>query len=115
MAKVLGVRARAAAAMKWRTSLPTYGIVPELHGVFFAPLDDRDGPRACVALQIPEASPEQIRWGLAETAKRRARLLFVCDTQQQAEDAAALAASKLPLHRRIPYERARAGKFGPMD
>ena len=101
---------------EWRTRADpdwtaTYGVA-ELHIVMFEPHDDRPGSRATVMVQIPEASRQQIRAALKQAIKRGARLSFVCDTREQADQIAATAAKKLPAHRRIAYERAEAGGWG---
>ena len=82
----------------------------DIHVVFFQPIDDVDGPRNVVCLEIPET-----RKGLANALKvaiaLRARVVFVCDTGEQANTVAIEAALLLPRHRRVDYDRARAGDW----
>jgi len=49
---------------------------------------------------------------LAAALARRSRVGFVCDTAEQAEEVAKLAAQALPKHRRMALERAAAGAWG---
>ena len=85
----------------------------ECHAVIFAPGGDRDGPNSAACLQIPEASDSEIAHALRWASEYRTRVLAICDTSQQAEAFAALAAKELPDHRRVPLETASVGKWGP--
>jgi K+-sensing histidine kinase KdpD len=101
---------------EWRTRADPewtadYG-VSELHVVMFEPREDRPGKRDVVAVQIPETPRQQIRAALRQADTLRARLLFVCDTQKQADETAKAAAKQLPTHRRVAYERAAFGGWG---
>lgn len=98
----------------WTTRLPpeataAYG-VDELHAVVFQPRNDPGGDRFCVAVHIPESTPPEIIEGLKMADTRKARLLFLCDTAEQAASAAALACT-LPRHIRVPLERAHVGAW----
>jgi hypothetical protein len=101
---------------EWRTRVEPelaarYG-VDELHVVLFEPDGDRPGTRNVVGVQIPEASRQQIREAIKQANKRRARVIFFCDTGDQADEMAVKAGEKLPHHHRIAYERAEAGEWG---
>jgi len=101
--------------MSWPTKIPAAYTAPlglELHVVLFEPANDRGGRSAVVGVQIPEATRPLIRRGLEEARRRRARLIFLCDTAEQADRIAATAAAALPDHRRIAIERAAAGRWG---
>lgn len=87
----------------------------EHHIVFFAPADDSGGPSPVVALQIPEAGRPLIRRAWREAQARSARLIILCDTEDQASAIAARAAASLPHHRRVSLERALAGGWGALQ
>lgn len=100
---------------EWTTKVPAellaaYGLT-EIHGVFFEHRSDRGGEARAVVVQVPEAIA-----GLAEAmaAARsfKARVALLCDTKQQAEEVAKQAASLLPRHRRVAFERAAEGGWG---
>ena len=102
----------------WRTEVDpaqaaAYGCATIPHIVFFAPLNDRGGAANCVAVNIPEAGGRLIRTAMRRARQGRARVLFVCDTVDQAAAIAHRAARLLPRHRRVPYEKAEAGAWGP--
>ncbi|MBV8458418.1 MAG: hypothetical protein JO122_17590 [Acetobacteraceae bacterium] len=100
----------------WRTLINpqlTAGFVPgELHVVVFAPCDDDGGIRSCVSVQIPEASRQRVAAAMQIARREKCRVLFLCDTREQADRVAARAGKLLPDHRRVAYERAQAGRFG---
>jgi hypothetical protein len=83
------------------------------HLVMFQPIDDPGGDRTCMAIQIPEVPWPAIHNALDAVTRTNARyrFLFVCDTREQADEAAAKAEKWLPQHRRIAYERAAAGNW----
>jgi len=64
------------------------------HVVFFQPQGDRGGLCNVVTFMIPESTRQQIRHGLAAARSRRARVIFVCDTADQADAIAKLAARR---------------------
>jgi hypothetical protein len=75
----------------------------------------RDSGGGChvVALQVPEVSRRKIKASLAWARANRARVVFVCDTADQAQQMLEQAARLLPDHRRVALERAAAaGGFG---
>jgi hypothetical protein len=85
------------------------------HIVTLEPHDDRGGWHPVVGLQIPEASEALIRRGFAEARLRRARMIILCDTREQADWIAGIAGRvgrELPDHRRIALERAAAAGWG---
>ena len=86
--------------------------VGELHGVLFEPDDDRGGMRDTIAVQIPEASRQCVRRACRLATQLRARVSFICDTVEQAEQTAGRVARWLPHHHRISLERAREGGWG---
>jgi len=102
-------------AVGWTTRLPraatrNYGC-EELHAVVFQPVADRGGVRNGVAVQIPETPKPQIKTALKCATKAASRVLFVCDTGEQAVTIAAFAAPRLPKHRRVALERAVNGDW----
>ncbi len=98
----------------WRTKLDHPAIPPghELHGVFLEPVSDEGAPRSTVCLQIPEATAGEIEHAFATAARFQTRVVIITDTAEQAAEFAKLSATKLPLHRRVAYERAEAGAVG---
>lgn len=103
-------------ASSWRTHVDPerakgFGCT-ELHLVFFQPQEDPGGMRPGVALQVPETPPGDVRLALTVANQRRSRVMFVCDTAEQADGMAALAATLMPLHFRVSYERAEMGAWG---
>lgn len=101
----------------WTTRVPPEATAPfgcaELHASVFQPVRDRGGHCPAMVIEIPETPLHKVNIALAAADRLGARLLFLCDTAAQAEEAAALAARHLPRHRRIALERAAAGGFGP--
>jgi hypothetical protein len=96
----------------WTTRMPpwltaAFGVA-ELHAVFFQPSDDLGGPRDCVAIQIPEATADELSLALQTANRRKARVMVLCDTAEQAADAAGLA-THLACHLQVSLERAEAG------
>src|SRR3954454_22590809 len=83
----------------------------ELHGALFQHRTDRGGPAPAIAIMIPEGR-DQLGTALREARRCKARVMFNCDTQEQAEEMAQLAARELPRHRRVSIERAFAGGWG---
>jgi hypothetical protein len=86
-----------------------------LHAVFFRHADDSGGESPAVAVMIPEATRQQRRAAFREAERNRARVVFICDTRELAEDIAHRAATALSQHRRVPYEVAEAAKWGPLS
>lgn len=103
--------------MIWRTKLDHPAIPPghELHGVFLEPIGDEGGPRSTVCIQIPELTAGEIEHAIATAARFQTRVVIITDTSEQAADIASLAATKLPLHRRVALERAKASAVGPLS
>jgi len=100
----------------WRTRLDP-GLTaafgePELHAVFFEHKDDRGRRRYAVTVQIPETPAAAFAQVMDVARVMKTRVLFLCDTREQAEDAVARARALLPHHRRVAYERAEAGAWG---
>jgi hypothetical protein len=100
--------------MIWSTRLHHPAIPPghELHGVFLDPVGDEGGPRSTVVIQIPETTAVEIEHAFTTAARFQMRVVIITDTAEQAAEFAQLAATKLPLHRRVAYERAEAGAIG---
>lgn len=85
----------------------------ELHAVFFEHKTDRGGVAdATVGLMIPEVPMPAVTQCLDAASARRSRVFFICDIREQADEVAALAATRLKQHRRVPYERAVAAGWG---
>jgi hypothetical protein len=104
-----------------------YG-VPELHSVYFEPLEWND-TRPVVSLGIPECELQVASFENGEplaminrpvanknvkywtrhacqlASEARAYVNFTCDTAEQAEHAARRAAKLLPKHKRVALER----------
>ncbi len=101
---------------RWKTRIDTshaavFGC-DELHAVFFQPTKDRGVMTDSIAFNIPETPLATVATALRQKIANRARIVFVCDTRQQADQIADFAAKMLPHHRRIAYERAEAGGWG---
>jgi hypothetical protein len=98
----------------WRTRLDHPAIPPgrELHAAYFEPVGDEGGPRSTVVIQVPEASAVEVQHAFMTAARFQTRVLILTDTPKQATEFAELAATKLPLHKRVSYERASAGAIG---
>lgn len=100
---------------QWTTKVPAehlaaFGLA-EIHGVFFEHRADRGGLARAVVVQIPEAIAA-LAEAMVQARSFKARVAFLCDTQQQAEEIAEQAAKLLPRHRRVAFERAAAGGWG---
>jgi hypothetical protein len=50
---------------------------------------------------------------IKQADKWKARVGFICDTRQEADEIAQTVPRRLPNHRRIAYERAEAGHWIP--
>ena len=100
----------------WRTRIdPEHTAAfgePELHAAAFQHKNDPGGTSHVVALQIPETPGALFVQAMAKANDLKARVLFICDTGEQAEDAAARASKLLPRHCRVAYERVVAGAWG---
>jgi hypothetical protein len=96
----------------WRTKLADPAPGHEVHCVFLQPIGDDGGPRSTVCIQIPEATAGEIEHAFTTAARFQMRVVIITDTAEQAAEFASLAATKLPLHRRVAYERAEAGAIG---
>ncbi len=83
----------------------------ELHAVFFQHRADRGGASTSVMVMIPEAA-DKLTAALVQAQKLRARLVVVCDTEEQARDAKQAATKLLPDHREVSLSRAQAGAWG---
>lgn len=100
----------------WATQItmedPSGAGFSDLHLALFQPNADLGGRTAAVAIQIPESGPDDVDVALKFAARSKARVVFVCDTREQANTIAAYAATHLPDHRRFPLERAKDGNWG---
>jgi hypothetical protein len=98
---------------EWTTKLPRTGAygIDEAHGVFFEHRTDRGGLARAVVVQIPEATAG-LAEAMAQARRFKARVAFICDTREQADDVARQAAPLLPRHRRVALERAADGGWG---
>ena len=83
----------------------------ELHAVFFQYRADRGGVSPTVMIMIPEAT-DKLTAALMQAHKLQARLIIVCDTEEQAADAKQVALDLLPDHREVSLSRAEAGAWG---
>lgn len=86
--------------------------VAEVHAVWFEPDDDRGEERPAVAVQIPETPRSHVRRAMKMATQLGARVMFLCDTVEQANRIATRASVMLPKHRRISMERVRSGGWG---
>jgi hypothetical protein len=101
--------------MIWRTKLDHPAIPPgqELHAVFLEPIGDQGGACSTIALQVPEATEREVGHAFTTAARFQMRMVIITDTAEQAAEFAKLATTKLPMHRRVAFERAQAGAMGP--
>ncbi len=83
----------------------------DLHAVFFQSRADRGGISPAVMVMIPEAA-DKLTTALAQAHTLKARLVIVCDTEEQARDAKQAAHELLPDHREVSLCRAQAGAWG---
>ncbi len=82
-----------------------------LHAVFFQYRADRGGASPAIMVMIPEAA-DKLTTALMQANKLQARLVIVCDTEEQARDAKEAAHDFLPDHREVSLSRAEAGAWG---
>ena len=82
----------------------------ELHAVFFQYRADRGGVSPTVMIMIPEAT-DKLTTALMQAHNLQARLIIVCDTEEQARDAKQAAHELLPDHREVSLSRAEAGAW----
>ncbi len=61
-------------------------------------------------VMIPEAA-DKLTTALMQANKLQARLVIVCDTEEQARDARQAALELLPDHREVSLSRAEAGAW----
>lgn len=104
---------------EWTTLYPKellarFGVA-EAHGVYFAPDDDKPGPRVAVSLLVPEQSPAQCEALLRLARTMQARVGITCSTAEQAAAMARKAEKILRHHRRVAIERAVYGTWGRID
>ena len=101
----------------WRTRVdPAYSRrrgVDEVHVAIFEHRDDPGGWGNVVGIQIPETPEPLIGEALRLANARRTRIFVLADTAGQAEAMATRIGLCCAHHRRVPYERAAAGGFGP--
>ncbi len=83
----------------------------ELHTVFFQHRADRGGASTSVMVMIPEAA-DKLTAALVQARNLQARLVSVCDTEEQARDAKQPALECLSDHRELSLCRAQAGAWG---
>ncbi len=82
------------------------------HGSFFEHPEDKGGMAAAVAIQIPEFSQEEITEALKTACEISCRVLFLCDTPEQAETMARLMFELIPAYNRVSVERVTEGLWG---
>ncbi len=82
-----------------------------LHAVFFQSCADRGGVSPAVMVMIPEGA-DKLTTALMQVHKLQARLLILCDTEEQAVDAKQVALDLLPNHQVVSLSRAAAGAWG---
>ena len=82
------------------------------HGSFFEHPDDSGGVAAAVAIEIPEFSQEEIGESLKIAVDSSYRVLFICDTPEQAETMARLMFELIPAYERVSVERVIEGLWG---
>ncbi len=83
----------------------------DLHAVFFQYRADRGAISPAVMVMIPEAADRLIA-ALTQARNLQARLVVVCDTEEQARDAKQAATKLLPDHCEVSLSRAEAGAWG---
>jgi len=79
-----------------------------LHGAFLQPVDDAGGEATTVSIALPERE-DGFEQAMVMARAQRARIVLVCDTAAQTEDAVARALDRLPSHQRVRMDRAAAG------
>ena len=82
----------------------------ELHAVFFQHRGDPGGVSPSVMIMIPEGA-DKLTAALVQTRNLQARLVIVCDTEEQALDAKRAVHDQLPDHREVSLCRAQAGAW----
>ena len=87
--------------------------VAEAHAAFLQHKRDRGGSCATIAFSIPETPRGKVEAALAQARSRRVRVVFICNTADQAQEMRALAARLLPDHRPVALDRAASGAWGP--
>jgi hypothetical protein len=104
---------------RWRTRLDTpaarrYG--GRGHMVVFRHRDDDGDPyRSFVSIEIPETPEPLITEALQVARAIKGRIIVVSDTRDQAEAMATRITITCGQHQRVPYERAVARAFGPVN
>src|SRR4029077_8221192 len=84
------------------------GCPKELHAVFFQHRNDPGGSCDSVCVEVPEGM-SFFRQAMEVARERRARVLLMCNTRNQADAVARLVSNSLKDHRRVSIERARSG------
>jgi hypothetical protein len=93
---------------KFRTFVetPGHGVFSRCHVVAIYPHGD-DGKdktaRSMTVVEIPGMRPE-LPLAMAQARELRTRVLLLCQTAEQAAEAAAVAVPLLPKHRRVSLE-----------
>ena len=82
-----------------------------LHAVLFQSCSDRGGVKPSVAIMTPEAL-DDLTAALKQAHNLQARLVILCDTEEQAADAKQVAVELLPDHQEASLRRAEAGAWG---
>jgi hypothetical protein len=114
--KIVRDEAMAAATGGWTTKVPPsvaahYRWPGELHAVlFYHRSDPGTGERESVSIQYPEDSEEYARKMLKLAKTRKARVLVMANTAEQAEWVANILSRALPRHTRRSIEPFFVGK-----
>jgi hypothetical protein len=88
-----------------------FGAAPHCHVVLFQHVSDAGGFADSVCVEVPEGLGN-FDLAMLQAGELRARVMFLCNTREQADDIGPRAANALPEHRRISLERASAGSWG---
>lgn len=76
------------------------------HLVVFQPPGDAGGLCNSVCIQIPETPGHLVAQAIAHAVAASARIVFICDTAGQADDAVNVVDAIAPDHVRVSIERA---------
>lgn len=87
----------------------------ELHAAFYNAVgDDGKSPRDTVVVQLPEDGADVIFVSVRLAVEMSARIVFLCDTAEQANACDELVAKVMPNHVRVDPEKAAKPFFSRM-
>ena len=87
----------------------------EIHAAFYYVVgDDGRSPRHTVVVQLPEDGADSLYVSVKMAAEISARIVFLCDTAEQANACDELVAKMMPNHVRVAPEKAAEPFFTKM-